>query len=119
MHLTQKPQRSIITRSKLLPRSAQGFTLLEVLIAVVVLSVGLLGLARLQTAGLRQNHSAFMRSQATMLAYDIIDRMRTNKGTVEACGTADGCGYNILVTAAPPSPPVNCVAASCTGAQLV
>jgi type IV pilus assembly protein PilV len=64
-------------------RPAQGFTLLEVLIALVVLSVGLLGLSGLQTTSLRNNHSAFLRSQATIVAHDVIDRMRANKGAAE------------------------------------
>jgi len=55
-----------------------GFTLLEVLIALLVLSIGLLGLAALQTTGLRSNQMATMRTHATQLAYDISDRMRAN-----------------------------------------
>src|SRR5690606_37316619 len=56
-----------------------GFTLIEVLIALVVMSVGLLGLASLQTNTLAFNRDAYLRSQATALAYDIIDRMRANR----------------------------------------
>ncbi len=56
-----------------------GTSLLEVLIAVVVLSLGLLGLAGLQVAGLRVNQGAMQRSQATMLAYDVFDRMRSDR----------------------------------------
>jgi type IV pilus assembly protein PilV len=55
-----------------------GFTLLEVLITLIVLSVGLLGLAGLQTMSLRNNHDAYLRSQATIQAYDIVDRMRAS-----------------------------------------
>jgi type IV pilus assembly protein PilV len=55
-----------------------GFTLIEVLIAMMILAVGLLGLAALQAASLRNNQSAFYYSQATQLAYDIADRMRAN-----------------------------------------
>ena len=55
-----------------------GFTLIEVLIAMLVLAVGLLGLAGLQATSLRNNQSAYNRSQATQLAYDIADRMRAN-----------------------------------------
>ena len=55
-----------------------GFTLIEILIAVVVLAVGLLGLAGLQATSLRNNQSAYNRSQATQLAYDLADRMRAN-----------------------------------------
>lgn len=66
-----------------------GFTLIEVLIALVVLSIGLMGLAALQTAGIRRNHSANLRTQATVLAYDMADRMRANQGGYE------GGFYNI------------------------
>jgi len=52
--------------------------MLELLIAVLIVSVGLLGIASMQAIGLRNNHSAYMRSQATVLAYDIVDRMRAN-----------------------------------------
>jgi len=62
----------------------QGFTLLEVLIALLVLSIGLLGLAALQTTGLRSNEMASMRTTSTMLAYDISDRMRANPQGVAA-----------------------------------
>ena len=75
----------------------QGFSLLEVLIAIVVLSIGLLGLAGLQASSLRNNHSAYLRSQATFLATDIIDRMRANRLA------ALGGSYDIAMNAAPPT----------------
>ncbi len=62
-------------------RSGAGFTLIEVLVALVVLAIGLLGLAGLQTAGLKYDHSAYQYSQATQAAYDILDRMRANRST--------------------------------------
>jgi type IV pilus assembly protein PilV len=55
-----------------------GFSLLEVLIAVVILSVALLGLAGLQLSSLQMNTNSYFRTQATIAAYDIIDRMRVN-----------------------------------------
>jgi len=58
---------------------ARGFSLLEVLIAILILSIGLLGLASLQSNGMRFNHTAYLRSQATVLSYDIIDAMRANQ----------------------------------------
>ena len=64
-----------------------GATLIEVLVAVLVLSIGLLGLAGLQVTSLQSNHSAYYRSQATLLAYDIADRMRANRAV--ALGSAD------------------------------
>jgi type IV pilus assembly protein PilV len=62
----------------LVESNQRGFTLTEVLIAVLVLAVGLLGLAGLQLAGMKSNHSAYLRSQATIAAYDLLDRMRAD-----------------------------------------
>ncbi len=56
-----------------------GFSLIEVLVALVVLSVGLLGLAALQSTSTQFNASAYVRSQATILAYDMADRIRANR----------------------------------------
>ena len=55
-----------------------GFTLIEVLIAMLVLAVGLLGLVALQATSLRNTQSAYNRSLATEVAYDLADRMRAN-----------------------------------------
>lgn len=56
-----------------------GFTLLEILVALLVLAIGLLGLAGLMTSSMRNNLSASHRTQATWQAYDIVDRMRANR----------------------------------------
>jgi len=87
-------------------RRQHGFSLIEVLVALLVLSVGLLGLAMLQIEGLKHNTDAYYRTQATVLAYDIIDRMRANSDAArngnyvstaipaeETCGESpSGCG---------------------------
>jgi len=84
-----------------------GFTLIEVLIAMLVLAVGLLGLAGLQATSLKNNQSAYNRSQATQLAYDLADRMRANvagkttytTGTATAtaaCLTTAGCSKEAM-----------------------
>ena len=65
-------------------RFNSGFTMLEVLVAMVVLSVGLLSLAGLQVISLRTNHSSYLRTQATIQSYDIMDRMRVNPDRVKA-----------------------------------
>lgn len=59
-----------------------GFTLIEVLVAMLILAAGLLGLAGLQASGLRQNQNATFRSQATASAYDLADRIRANSGQI-------------------------------------
>lgn len=55
-----------------------GFTLVEVLVAALVLALGLLGMAGMQSRGLQHNHSAYLRTVATQMAYDLSDRMRAN-----------------------------------------
>lgn len=59
-------------------RRQRGVALLEVLIAVLVLSIGLLGMAALQAQALRNNQSAHERSQAVILTYSIFDAMRAD-----------------------------------------
>ena len=69
---------SILRRARAASRSWKS------LVALVVLSIGLLGIASLQLSSLRWNHSARFRSQATLLAYDIVDRMRANQVSATA-----------------------------------
>lgn len=57
----------------------RGVTLIEVLIAMLVLCIGLLGLAGLQTTSLQFNTSAYYRTQATVLTYSLAERMRANR----------------------------------------
>lgn len=56
-----------------------GATLIEVLIAVLILAIGLLGVAGMQVTSVQSNHSAYYRTQATILASDLADRMRANR----------------------------------------
>jgi type IV pilus assembly protein PilV len=60
-------------------RRSQGFTLLEVLIAILVMAFGLLGFALLQTMSVRFTQSANHRTKATNLAADMLDQMRSNR----------------------------------------
>ena len=57
---------------------ARGFTMLEVLISIVVIAFGMLGIAGLQAYALKNSQSASLRSIATVLASDLIDRMQAN-----------------------------------------
>jgi type IV pilus assembly protein PilV len=59
--------------------SERGFTLLEVLVALIITGISMLGLAGLMVNSLKHGQSAAMRSQAAWLAYDIVDRMRANR----------------------------------------
>ena len=61
------------------PRNLQtGVSMMEALVTMVIVSASLLSLAFLQGVGLQFNNDALNRSQATVLAYDIIDRIRGN-----------------------------------------
>lgn len=61
-------------------RAQAGVGLIEVLIAVVVLSIGLLGLAGVQLTSMRSANAALAKTQANTLGNDILDRMRANRG---------------------------------------
>jgi type IV pilus assembly protein PilV len=63
-------------------KRSRGFSLLEVLIALLIFSFGLMGLAALQSFSVKNNQSSNFRSQATVLAYQIIDDMRANHRAV-------------------------------------
>jgi type IV pilus assembly protein PilV len=89
-----------------------GFSLLEVLVAILVLAIGLLGLAGLIASSMRNNQGAYHRTQATWLAYDIADRMRANRqaalagnynfalsGTAPAAGAVNMTDLSQWVTA--------------------
>ncbi len=65
-------------------RTQQGITLLEVLITLVIFSIGLMGSASMQITGLRLNQSAHLRTMAVVQAYDLADRIRANRAGVEA-----------------------------------
>jgi type IV pilus assembly protein PilV len=94
----------------------QGFSMLEVMVAVLVVSLGLLGLSGLQTVGLRNNASAGQRTIATQLAYDMADRMRANFASVIA---GDYNYVNYSGTNAAGQTTANCLnTTGCTAQQL-
>ena len=73
----------------------RGTTLIETLVALLVLSIGLLGVAALQVNALQNNQMAHVRSQASVLAYDLADRMRANRAVALAGG------YNVAFGSTP------------------
>lgn len=94
-------------------RSNKGLSLVEVLVAVMVFSVGLIGLAGLTLVSQRTNHSAYLRTQASFLAQSMADRMRANvggvwqnlynktypeTGTPPACASGSACNITDLAT---------------------
>src|SRR5690606_29909057 len=63
---------------------SKGVVLVEDLLTVSLFSTSLLAIATLQTRSLQYNQSAYLRSQANILVYDIIDRMRVNRSEVKS-----------------------------------
>lgn len=95
------------------PRWCRGAGLLEVLVTVVVLSVGILGIAGLQFQSKQLQHEAIQRTYAAMLSHDILERLRANAGELPAAAVVVGGGTR----GSEPTP--NCIgSAVCTGFQL-
>jgi len=65
-------------------RASNGFSIVEVLVALVVLGVGMLGIAGLYVVSLRSSGSAISRMQAVNLASDLADRIRANRNARDA-----------------------------------
>lgn len=77
-----------VNKSIGLNRSQQGATMIEIMIAILVFSVGLLGLASTQTLGLTNTQSALSRSYAAQLSYELVDIMRLNRTVTSGAGGA-------------------------------
>ncbi len=91
------------------PRSQQGLTMVESLVALVVISIGLLGIAALQLTSMKQNNSAMQHSKAIWASYNMADRIRSN-----AIRFADYAGID---TTTPYTQ--NCTVSPCNDAQMV
>lgn len=92
-------------RSRALCQS--GTNLVEVMVALLILAIGLLGLAMLQLEGMKYNSDSYLRTQATLMASEIIERMRANSNAAAS-----------YTAAIPGSPPNDCLASSCSPAQM-
>lgn len=91
--------------------------MLEVLVAIFVFSIGLIGIAKLQVVSKKANYDAVQRSTATVVAHEIIERMRTNPA---ALTTYIGAGTSTLGRGSITTTPTSCSTASvvCSPAQL-
>jgi type IV pilus assembly protein PilV len=92
------------------PGRAQGFTLVESLVALVVLSIGMLGIAALHVEGLRSARTALTRTTAVELAASMADRIRANKTATSE--------YETVVTSADTDAKCEPTGAGCTPAEL-
>ena len=90
--------------------SASGFSLIEVLVSILVVSIGLLGVAGLFSNGIKSTDSAYVRSQAVLLAYDLADRIRANPAVLTS--------YALAADTTLSAPSNNCSSQTCTSTQL-
>jgi type IV pilus assembly protein PilV len=81
------------------PRSQRGVSLIEVLVAVLIFSVGMIGVAGLLIMATRSNHTAYLRTQAAFLAGNMVDRMSANPVGVWM-GSYDSTGYPVSASTA-------------------
>lgn len=91
---------------------SSGFTLLEVMIAMVIFSIGLLGLAGIQAVSIQNNNSAYTRTVSMQLAYNMADVLRAstdNEGSINSV-------FDSVTTAIPGSAPTSCVQKNAAGA---
>jgi type IV pilus modification protein PilV len=99
-----------------------GATLIEVMVALVIMSIGLLGLASLQLTGISNNSSSEKRTQAAIVTNDLVERMRANLNSVTAGDYAAVLNNNPNIDCTAP-PPTYCedhgsAATICTSAQM-
>lgn len=92
-------------------RSVRGFTLIEVMIALLIFSLGLMGMAGLMVLSVKTNHSAYLRTQASFLAQSLADRMRANMGLINS--------YNGAYSASTAGSDPCASGAACSPAQVV
>ena len=100
-------------RSHRRPREAAGSTLIEILVSILILSFGLLGMAGLQAAALRNNREARLQASAVRLATDLAERMRGNPVVAMRRSPGSNPYLQSHTRAAPAGATADCVAASC------
>lgn len=93
---SHKPYFRNVERGHRSMKNNAGFGMIEILVSMLVLAIGLLGLASLQTTGLTQSSETRNRSQAILLADDMFERIRANRDSINsyvvaAAGTAPTC----------------------------
>ena len=91
-------------------RGCHGFTLLEILVAMLVVALGILGVVATNVASIKMQADSANRALAGLYAQDILDRMRANKKQALGTGGAPGPLYNRSMGQSPPTPPLTTLA---------
>jgi type IV pilus assembly protein PilV len=106
------------TLSKTAKTGQSGFTLVELLVSILILSFGLLAIGAMMGFTLKSNTSSYLKQLSVQSAYNIVDRMRANS----QAATGGSYDVNNLVTSGAPTipaaPATDCSSATCTSAQM-
>lgn len=89
-------------------KSTNGFTLVEIMISILILSVGIFGITALHMRSLDGNRNALLRVQAGQLVSDLTERIQVNVGTA----------YGPISLGDVPADPTDCTTSNCTPTQL-
>ncbi len=108
---------SVIREPMTMKQTMRGFTLIEVLIAMLVMSLGLLGIAATIVTAMHSATSNYLKQQAVQTTYDMADRMRSN--FKEASTPNSSNSYIVALTAPAASvPSPDCTATACSAANM-
>jgi type IV pilus assembly protein PilV len=98
-------------------RTESGFSLIEVLVALVVLSIGMLGMSKMLMVSMKSNSSAYSGTQAMSLANAMLERIRANR-TVALAGAASNYSLPALTSTTTFGVGPNCLTAACSSAVM-
>ena len=90
-------------------QSSQGFSLIEVMVSMVVLSIGLLGVAAMFINSIQSANTSYLRSQAVIYGYDLADKIRANPDALSSYGISALSDISTSST---------CNSAACTATQM-
>lgn len=90
----------------------KGLSLIEVLVSMILIGIGLIGLANLQTTSLQRAHDAHFRSQASVLVNGLVERIKSNDGAIKSTA------YVFADIVSIPAAGTDCYTVACTPAQL-
>ena len=90
-----------------------GFSLIEVLVALIVLSIGMLGMGKMLMVSMKSNGTAYSNTQAMSLASAMLERIRANR-TAALAGAASGYSLPTLTSASSFGAGTNCLMGACS-----
>lgn len=96
----------------------RGAGMVEVLVAVLVLAIGMLGYAGLQTRAMRATGDAYLRAQAMGIAQDLAERMRLNRAGATTYSASSNWPLTALTETEATTHPNTCLSADCTAVQM-